>query len=350
MANNISVTQGAGKTVATEEISSVQYQKVKLIDPSLGSVDPIGVAANPLQVSLANTGANGTPVVVSGAVTTGGLTDTQLRATPVPVSGTFFQATQPVSAASLPLPTGASTAALQTQPGVDIGDVTVNNAAGAAAVNIQDGGNSITVDGPLTDTQLRAVAVPVSGTVTTTNAGTFAVQESGTQVQVDDAAFTPATSKIVMGGFLADETGTDSVDEGDGGAARITLDRKLIVTVEPHTAGGWDTFMASSADGSTALTNTAQAIKASAGKLGGWYIYNPNAAAIYVSIYDVAAAGVTVGTTNPKMSLTIPATSAANLELVNGISFGTAISAAATTTGGGNTAPGTALEANFWFK
>ena len=32
------------------------------------------------------------------------------------------------------------------QPGVDIGDVTVNNAAGAAAVNIQDGGNAITVD------------------------------------------------------------------------------------------------------------------------------------------------------------------------------------------------------------
>lgn len=54
--------------------------------------------------------------------------------------------TQAISAASLPLPTGAATAALQTQPGVDIGDVTVNNGAGAAAVNIQDGGNSITVD------------------------------------------------------------------------------------------------------------------------------------------------------------------------------------------------------------
>lgn len=35
-------------------------------------------------------------------------------------------------------------------PGVDIGDVTVNNAAGASAVNIQDGGNSITVDGSVT--------------------------------------------------------------------------------------------------------------------------------------------------------------------------------------------------------
>ena len=32
-------------------------------------------------------------------------------------------------------------------PGVDIGDVTINNAAGAAAVNVQDGGNALTVDG-----------------------------------------------------------------------------------------------------------------------------------------------------------------------------------------------------------
>lgn len=54
--------------------------------------------------------------------------------------------TQPVSAAALPLPAGAATSALQTQPGVDIGDVTINNLGGAAAVPIQDGGNSITVD------------------------------------------------------------------------------------------------------------------------------------------------------------------------------------------------------------
>lgn len=58
------------------------------------------------------------------------------------------------------------------QPGVDIGDVTVNNAAGAAAVNIQDGGNSITVDGAVTvsatdldirDLTLAQDAVKVSG-------------------------------------------------------------------------------------------------------------------------------------------------------------------------------------------
>lgn len=55
-----------------------------------------------------------------------------------------------VDVVSSALPTGAATAALQTQPGVDIGDVTVNNASGAAAVNIQDGGNSITIDGSVT--------------------------------------------------------------------------------------------------------------------------------------------------------------------------------------------------------
>lgn len=47
-----------------------------------------------------------TPVPVSGP-----LTDAQLRALAVPVSGTFFQGTQPISAAALPLPAGAATEA-----------------------------------------------------------------------------------------------------------------------------------------------------------------------------------------------------------------------------------------------
>lgn len=97
--------------------------------------------------------ASSLPVVIAsdqGAVSvTGPLTDIQLRASAVPVSGAFFPATQPVSAVALPLPAGAATLAAQTQPGVDIGDVTINNGVGAAAVNIQDGGNSITVDAPV---------------------------------------------------------------------------------------------------------------------------------------------------------------------------------------------------------
>lgn len=51
------------------------------------------------------------------------------------------------------------------QPGVDIGDVTVNNGAGAAAVNIQDGGNSITIDGTVTVSNLPATLDTDYGTV-----------------------------------------------------------------------------------------------------------------------------------------------------------------------------------------
>ena len=189
------------------------------------------------------------------------------------------------------------------------------------------------------------------GSHAVTNAGTFVVQENGSQVQVDDAAFTPATSKILMAGFTADETSTDSVDEGDGGAARITLDRKQIVTIYPHTAGGLTTMNASSSDGATALTSTAQVIKASAGQLYGYYIYNPNSSAQFVQFYNTAAASVTVGTTNPLFMLTIPATSAANLMSAHGIAFSNAgWSWSATSTAGGNGAPTTALDAIAWYN
>jgi len=68
--------------------------------------------------------------------------------------------TSPISAASLPLPAGAATAANQLPDGHN---VTVDNAAGAAAVNIQDGGNVITVDGTVTATGAAADGAAVSG-------------------------------------------------------------------------------------------------------------------------------------------------------------------------------------------
>lgn len=51
--------------------------------------------------------------------------------------------------------------------GVDIGDVTINNGSGASAVNIQDGGNSITVDGTITveQTDSSNLQVQVQGVV-----------------------------------------------------------------------------------------------------------------------------------------------------------------------------------------
>jgi len=90
---------------------------------SSGGLTDTQLRATPVPVSgpLTDTQLRAAAVPVSGSITVSGgdwLTDTQLRATAVPVSGTFFQITQPVS-------------------------------------------------GPLTDTQLRASSVPIDYAITT---------------------------------------------------------------------------------------------------------------------------------------------------------------------------------------
>jgi hypothetical protein len=54
---------------------------------------------------------------------------------------------------------------------------------------------------------------------------------------VDDSAFVIGTDRVNAQGFLADETATDSVDEGDIGLARMTLDRVMITAAEQR--GTW---------------------------------------------------------------------------------------------------------------
>jgi hypothetical protein len=148
----------------------------------------------------------------------------------------------------------------------------------------------------------------------------------------DDAAFTPGTSNVNMAGFQADETATDSVDEGDAGAARMTLDRKQIVTLQPHTAGGLSIFR------SLDLDETEEDVKTSAGCLYKLRITNRVVTARYVKLYNATAANVTVGTTTPIDTIVVPAAGSADLATVLtenfgglGLTFDTALSLAATT-------------------
>lgn len=126
------------------------------------------------------------------------------------------------------------------------------------------------------------------------------------------------------------------------------------VSLNPSTTGGWDTLNATAADGATACTNTAQAVKASAGAFGGFYFDNPNTADEWLQIYNVASGSVTVGTTAPKLTYRIPGATANSVggtqEIANGITFGTAIAIACTSTAGGNGAPANALEVDIYFK
>lgn len=307
--------------------------------------------------------------------TTGSGTATGALRVELPTNGTGVIATvSAVTAITNALPAGTNAIGkLAANSGVDIGDTDVTSIVpGTGATNLgkaRDGASGSTDTGvallAVRDDALSALT-PIEGdydVLRITSSGALwiegqydadirtAVQLIDDAIVADDAAFTPATTKVMMAGFQADEGSTDSVNEGDAGAARMTLDRKQIVTVQPHTQDGLSVFNATSSDGGTALTSTAQAVKASAGQVYGWYIYNPNSTAQFVQFYNTAAASVTVGTTNPLFMLTIPATAAANVEFTNGIQFTNAgFSIAATSTAGGNGAPTTALDAVIMYK
>src|SRR5579884_2249669 len=134
------------------------------------------------------------------SLTAAGALRVDASATTQPVSGTFWQATQPISAASLPLPTGAATAAKQPALGT----------AGAASSDV------LTVQGIASMTALKVdgsgVTQPISGTITANaGTGTFTVgQATGSNLHtvVDSGAITATTNAdTTIGGTTAPSKG-----------------------------------------------------------------------------------------------------------------------------------------------
>lgn len=200
-----------------------------------------------------------------------------------------------------------------------------------------------------TGTGSPRVTIASDNTAFTVNLGTGGTSATSLG-KAEDAAHVSGDTGVAMLGIRDDTLNATSGTEGDYEMLHTTAEGALWVTQAPSITNGWATFNATSGDGSTALTATAQQVKATVGTVGGWYIYNPNSAATYVNFYNATSASVTVGTTNQQMVICVPATSGANVEFGNGITFATAISISATTTGGGNTAPATALECNIYYK
>lgn len=209
------------------------------------------------------------------------------------------------------------------------------------------------------DSQVRSIQGIASMTPVQVSQATgtnlHAVVDSGTITTVSTVTAVTAITNALPAGTngIGKLTANSGVDIGDVDVTSISAGTNNIgqISIAPQTANGLSVFNATSSDGSTALTNSAQVIKATAGQLYGWYIYNPNTIAAYVQLYNTAAASVTVGTTSPLFMLTIPAGGAANVEMTNGITFSNAgWSSSATSTAGGNGAPTTALDAVFFYK
>jgi hypothetical protein len=93
------------------------------------------------------------------------------------------------------------------------------------------------------------------------------------------------------------------------------------------------------------------AVKASAGSIYGYHLYNPHATdEVYVQFFDVVAASVTVGSTSPSRVRAIPPGACLDATLPVPWTFGTAIAMAATSTATGSGAPAAAIVASLEFK
>jgi len=104
-----------------------------------------------------------------------------------------------------------------------------------------------------------------------------------------------------------------------------------------------------------ALLAAATAVKAGAGTIYFIEVSNPTTDDVYLQLFDVAAADVTLGTTTPTLALMVPAgTSATDRGAMDkmfpeGLYFGAAIAVAITTTATGDTAPGTGATVNIGY-
>jgi hypothetical protein len=189
-----------------------------------------------------------------------------------PVSGTFFQGTQPVSLTSTTI-TGTVADNLTQVAGTNLGATAVVNYGTTPAAAAVPGVNAFITNTPA----VTLTSTTITGTVAATESGTWTVQPGNT------ANSTP-----------------------------------WLVTQSPATTGGLTVFHLASA-ASTNATN----VKASAGQLYGYMVSNTSAAYTYLCFHNTA--GTPTAGASIFFKIGIPSGGAANVHWNSGIAFGTGI-------------------------
>lgn len=320
MADNVELNAGTGgATLATDDVAGIQFQRVKVTWGTDGAATDTS-ASDPL------------PVVQTGTLDIGTVTTVTTVAAVTAISNALPAGDNNIGNVDLAsaIPAGTN----------NIGDVDILSIA-AGDNNI---GNVDIVTVPTDPFGANADAASATGSISAklrfiastgipiTGAALTALQLIDDTIIADDAAFTVGTTKVSVAGYIVDEASTDSADEGDAAAARVTADRKQIVTNYAHAASG----------GATPYYNldvdeTEDAIKATAGKLFWIHAMNLSASKLYLKFYNATVANVTVGTTTPVLSFPIPTMADTNgagfcVHFGDvGLQFDTAITVAATT-------------------
>jgi hypothetical protein len=216
-------------------------------------------------------------------------------AAPLSVTGTFWPATQPVSAAALPLPSGAATAAAQATGNGSLAAIYAGLGAAADASCATDAGACSQI--ALLKRQNERLTAAVSA-LTTANGHLATIAETAGSTEPAETQLSPSTPYF-------------------------------------NAAAGETKYLVAS--GAVVLTD--------------YFVENPDPAAkAYLQFFNAASAGaVTLGTTTPVRSIGLSAGEKANLSGL-ALVFPLGLVVAGTTTATGASAPATGLVVNLGYR
>jgi hypothetical protein len=327
-ATNLDIRDLTNADVVTAELSAVDNAVLDTIDAVLDTIkvdtEAIETAVEAIQAAQLPDGHN---VTVDNAS--------------IAVTGTFFQATQPVSGTvtanlaagtnnigdvdvlSLPaIPAGNNNIGDVDIATIAAGDNNIGNVDVVTLPSIPAGTNNIGDVDVLSLPALPAgnnnigdvdVASIVPGTAAT-NLG-----------KAEDAAHASGDTLVAIAQRRIDTAATSADTSGDYATANQSAEGAGWVTTTPTTTSGCSIFR------SLDLDESEEEVKATAGNVYGYYFYNAAASIRYLKFYNATAANTTVGTTTPVLTIPVPATTAGHVTFPYAVSFATAISAAVTT-------------------
>jgi hypothetical protein len=287
------------------------------VTANLGTIagTALDTSVNGLLVSQGSTTSGEKGPLVQGAVTTSAPTYTTAQTSPISIdtsgnvrvvlsgtsaiSGTVTAnagtGTFAVSAASLPLPSGAATAAKQPALGTA-------GSASADVLSVQGVASmtALKVDGSAVTQPVSAASLPLPAGAATSalqSTGNTSVASVDTKTPALGQALAAASVPVVLTALQVTALTPPTTVGLVAGSAVIGA-----VTPAAATTGGATPYQLISA----ASTN-ATSVKASAGTVYGMMLFNANAAVRYVKFYDKASSP-TVGTDTPSLTIPLPPT------------------------------------------
>lgn len=228
------------------------------------------------------------------SLTTAGALRVDASATTQPVSGTFWQATQPISAASLPLPSGAATSAKQPALGTagsassDV--ITVQGIASMTALKVDGSG----VTQPVSGTFWQATQ-PISGTITA-NAGTnlntsaLALDTSVNGILLSQAS----TTSGQKGALVQGATTTNAPSYTTAQTNPISLDTSGLLRVSlKDTPANTNNFNVALAASSATVTVTATNLQTNINQIAGATVATAATGIMKVGLTDGSGTAIT---------------------------------------------------------